>query len=273
MRLQSEITGKFSTKGDRRTKTPHSPPADHRSVCPTPAALTANRPHTMPKQIIHNKFSILIVTLTLFWSPALFMACSQSPQPVSSHASLDDNLQETSLEKEIRAVMEKGVALEERKRQVPVIELAFARLTSPERARNLAALCYLKTLGTPFAPLDLAEIALVETGGHRLDSGATSTRGAIGVWQLMPTQARSHGYTPGEMRNDEKCAEAAVRALLSKLSLASGDMERAKKLYCGAGPQADAYLTKLRRVRQDLQEELDRSRSQMALGDIVTRTR
>ncbi len=205
--------------------------------------------------------------ILLFWSPVLFIACSNSPQPAVSHASLDSNLDETSLEKEIRSVMEKGISLEERKRQVPVIELAFSRKTTPERARNLAALCYLKTLGTPFTPLDLAEIALAETGGHRLSSKATSVKGALGVWQLMPTQARSHGYSPTEMHNDEKCAEAAVRTLLSKLAIAEGKMDLAKKLYCGVGPQAEAYLKKLREIRHALLDELDRSRSRVAFND------
>ena len=221
----------------------------------------------MKKQSIYNKISLLAAGMMLLWSPVLFMACSKGPQPVASHASLDNDLRETSLEKEIRAVMEKGLSLEERKRQVPVIEVAFAKKTSPERARNLAALCYFKTLGTPFSPLDLAEIALAESGGHRLSSRATSSKGALGVWQLMPKQAKSHGYTPTEMRNDEKCAEAAVRTLASKLEIADGNMDRAKKFYCGTGPQADAYLLKLRSIRQALLEELDRTRATLALNE------
>jgi len=221
----------------------------------------------MKKQTIIKKISFLTVGLALFWTPVLFLACSKVPQPVASHASLDCDLSETSLEKEIRTVMEKGISLTERKHQVPVIELAFARQTTPERARNLAALCYFKTLGTPFSPLDLAEIALAETGGHRLSSKATSTKGAIGVWQLMPKQARSHGYTPEEMRNDEKCAEAAVRTLLSKLVVADGNMDRAKKFYCGVGPQADAYLKKLRTIRLALLEELDQTKEKVALNE------
>lgn len=221
----------------------------------------------MQKLTFIKKFSWLIFGVLLAWSPLLFVACSQAPPFASSHATTADDLQETSLEKEIRAVMEKGISLNERKRQVPVIERAFARLANPERARNLAALCYFKTLGTPFTPLDLAEIALVETGGHRLSSGATSVKGALGVWQLMPTQARSHGYSPAEMRDDEKCAEAAVRALLSKLSIADGNMDRAKKFYCGVGPQADAYLRKLKVVRQALLEDLDRSRAKLAANE------
>lgn len=221
----------------------------------------------MLKQTIIKKISCLAAGMLLLWSPLVFMACSKGPQPAASHAALDHDTRETSLEKEIRTVMEKGISLEERKRQVPVIELAFARQTTPERARNLAALCYFKTLGTPFSPLDLAEIALVETGGHRLSSKATSTKGAMGVWQLMPNQARSHGYTPEEMQNDEKCAEAAVRTLQNKLVVAGGNMDRAKKFYCGVGPQADAYLVKLRATRHALLEELDRSSAKVALND------
>jgi len=207
-----------------------------------------------------------MAVITLFWLPALFMACSGEPRPAVSHAALDSNLQETSLEKEVRILMEKGVSLETRKQQVPVIKQAFARLTTLERARNLAALCYLKTLGTPFSPLDLAEIALAETGGHSLSSKATSSRGAMGVWQLMPREARNHGYSPEEMRNDEKCAEAAVRTLLNKLEMADGNMDKAKKFYCGTGPQAEAYLRKIRSIRSSLLAEIKQSNAQFAMN-------
>ncbi len=216
-------------------------------------------------QILFFSFSIAM----LLWMPLMLIACGKEAMPVSSHthASLDSNLKETSLEKEVRRVMEKGITLDERKRQVPVIEGAFAMRTTSERARNLAALCYLKTLGTPFSPLDLAEIALVESGGHALSSKAKSSMGALGVWQLMPRQAKSHGYTPQEMHDDEKCAEAAVRALLSKLDIAGGNMELAKKYYCGVGPQADAYLKKLQNMRAVLRAEIDRAYSRMAMNE------
>ena len=119
---------------------------------------------------------------------------------------------DTPLDREIKAFLEKGISLGDRKRQVVAIEAAFARRTTPQRSRQLAALCFTKTLGTPFMPFDLAEIALAETGGHKLSAGAVSSKGALGVWQLMPRRARSHGYSPADMANDEKCAEAAVRA-------------------------------------------------------------
>lgn len=168
---------------------------------------------------------------------------------------------DTELDREIRRVLEKGVNLEERRSQVPAIAAAFSLRTDPKRARWLAALCYLKTLGTPFKPMDLAEIALAETGSHGLSAKAVSHKGALGVWQLMPRRAMSHGYSPEEMENDEKCAAAAVRELASKLAMAKGDMVRAKKLYCGIGPAADAYEVKRRRFRKEIMEYLEVQRT------------
>jgi hypothetical protein len=180
---------------------------------------------------------------------------------------------ETPLEHEIKAYLEKGISMGERKRQVAAIESAFARRTTPHRSRQLAALCFTKTLGTPFVPFDLAEIALAETGGHKLSAVAVSSKGALGVWQLMPRRAKSHGYSPADMENDEKCAEAAVCELYSKLTMAQGNMERAKKLYCGQGPQADAYLRKIRLVRQEMRGALDRQTELLAMDESGIRTR
>lgn len=163
---------------------------------------------------------------------------------------------DSELDKEIRRVMEKGINLEERRSQVPAIAATFSLRTEQKRARWLAALCYLKTLGTPFMPMDLAEIALAETGSHGLSAKAVSHKGALGVWQLMPRRAMSHGYSPEDMENDEKCAEAAVRELASKLEMAKGDMVRAKKLYCGIGPEADAYEAKRRQFRKEIMDFL-----------------
>lgn len=163
--------------------------------------------------------------------------------------------------------------MSERKRQVAVIEACFQRCTTPERARQLAALCFTKSLGTPFMPFDLAEIALAETGGNRLSAAAVSSKGAMGVWQLMPVRAKSHGYDPQEMENDEKCAEAAVRELYSKLEMARGNLDRAKKLYCGQGPQAEMYLRKVHKVRQELLSEMERQTERLAMDETETRTR
>jgi hypothetical protein len=162
----------------------------------------------------------------------------------------------SDLDKEIRLAVEKGANLEERRRQLPAIIAAFAKRTTPQRARRLGVLCYLKTLNSPLMPMDIAEIALAETGTYGLSSKAVSSQGAMGVWQLMPSRARSHGYDPDDMRNDEKCADAAVRELLTKIKMAKGNLRRAKKLYCGVGPQADAYEVKRIRYRHEIFREM-----------------
>ncbi len=53
----------------------------------------------------------------------------------------------------------------------------------------------------------------------------------------MPNRAKSHGYSPEEMKNDEKCAEAAVRELYSKLEMARGNLNLAKNCIAGKDPR------------------------------------
>jgi len=180
------------------------------------------------------------------------MSCDQSQIRRAQPASIAN----PELEEKISGLMGNGENLEERRRQIPAIMATFARRTDIRRARRLASLCYLKTLDTPFMPLDIAEIALAETGSHGLSARVVSPMGAMGVWQLMPSRARSHGYSPQDMENDEKCAEAAVRELLTKIQMARGNLNRAKKLYCGVGPQADAYEAKRLRFRRELLKEM-----------------
>ena len=154
-------------------------------------------------------------------------------------------------------VPKEGV-LDNRKKSISAIYTAFARRTTPARAQWLAEICYEKTEGTKFTPLDLAEIALAETGGHRLSSRAVSSKGALGVWQLMPERALSHGYSPSDMRDDEKCAAAAVKELREKLSMAKGNLPRAKRLYCGIGPAAAAYDKVRKRYRAEILAEMQK---------------
>ncbi len=179
---------------------------------------------------------------------------------------------ESHTDREIMTLLERGNFLTERTRQVTAIQTVFSRHTTPERARNLAALCFSKTSGTPFMPFDLAEIALAETGGNRLSGKAVSPRGARGVWQVMPERARSHGFTAQDMTVDEKCAEAAVRELFTKLEMAQGDLERAKKLYCGQGPQANAYLKKVRNYRSEMHSVLEQAQKRMASASMAQPT-
>jgi len=210
----------------------------------------------------------------LLWITCLLLVagCENTPVKKAEPQAAATTSIESPLDREIKSLLEKGISMSERKRQVSAIEAAFTRRTTPERARQLAALCFTKTLGTPFMPFDLAEIALAETGGHRLSAVSVSSKGALGVWQLMPQRAKSHGYTPQDMGNDEKCAEAAVRELFTKLETASGNLERAKKLYCGQGPQANAYLKKIRNVRREMLAELDRRTERIAMGESAVKT-
>lgn len=214
-----------------------------------------------------RKLSIYAVSILLL------AACENTPLKKADQQITATVSSESSLDREIKGLLEKGISMSERKRQVAVIEASFLRCTTPERARQLAALCFTKTLGTPFMPFDLAEIALAETGGNRLSATAVSSKGALGVWQLMPLRAKSHGYTPRDMENDEKCAEAAVRELRIKLEMAQGNLDRAKKFYCGQGPQADQYLRKIHKVRLQLLAELERQSEVLAMGEDGTRTR
>ena len=197
----------------------------------------------------------------------LLTACENAPFKLAEIQST------TPLATEPSILDSTSISLIQRKKQQAVIEAAFSRRTSPERAHQLAAICYTKTSGTVFMPFDLAEIALAETGGHRLSSRAVSARGARGVWQLMPLRARSHGYLPNDMNDDGKCAEAAVCELYTKLDMAQGNLERAKKYYCGQGPQATAYMKKIRTIRQEMMAELQLQSDKLALAESTTRIR
>ena len=82
------------------------------------------------------------------------------------------------------------------------------------------------------------------------------------VESLNPAACRIFGYSPEEMENDEKCAEAAVRELNSKLAMARGNLVLAKKLYCGMGPEAEAYEVKRRQIRREILTEFESKRLQ-----------
>ncbi len=197
----------------------------------------------------------------------LLTACENDPsRRIDLHAT-------SPLVAEPPALDSRSISLIQRKKQQAVIESAFSRRTTPERARQLAAICYDKTYGTIFMPFDLAEIALAETGSHRLSPKAVSNRGARGVWQLMPYRAKSHGYSPEDMLDDDKCAEAAVCELNAKFDMAQGNLDRAKRYYCGQGPQANAYLKKIRQIRKEMMAELHPQSNKLALADVPSRIR
>jgi hypothetical protein len=217
------------------------------------------KPIPLPYSIIMTK-KLIYLTLLL-----LLTACENAPYKLAE-------IQTSTLLATEPSILDKiSISLIQRKKQQEVIEAAFSRRTSPERAHKLAAICYIKTLDTIFMPFDLAEIALAETGGHQLSSRAVSVKGAHGVWQLMPYRARSHGYSAKDMLDDAKCAEAAVCELYTKLDMARGNLERAKKLYCGQGPQADAYIKKILKIRQGMMAELTLQNDTLALADSASK--
>ncbi|MDD2273152.1 MAG: transglycosylase SLT domain-containing protein [Desulfuromonadaceae bacterium] len=213
------------------------------------------KPIQLPYSLIMRKKLIYLACLLLL------TACENAPFKLAEIQST------SSLATEPSILDSSNISLTQRKRQQEVIEAAFSRRTSVDRAQKLAAICFDKTIGTVFMPFDLAEIALVETGGHRLSARAVSTKGALGVWQLMPRRAKSHGYTPQDMLDDSKCAEAAVCELYTKLDMAKGNLERAKKYYCGQGPQANAYIKKIRVVRQEMIAALTVNSDKLAMAD------
>jgi hypothetical protein len=205
----------------------------------------------------------LIYLMCLF----VLTACENAPFKLANFNS------SISLASEPYTLDSNTISIIQRKKQQAVIESEFSRKTSRKRARTLAAICFEKTAATVFMPFDLAEIALAETGGHFLSSRAVSGQGARGVWQLMPDRARSHGYSTKDMLDDAKCAEAAVCELYSKLDMAQGDLDRAKTYYCGQGPQAEAYMKKIRTIRERMIEAFNFHGNRLALAESATRIR
>jgi hypothetical protein len=55
--------------------------------------------------------------------------------------------------------------------------------------------------------------------------------------------------------------------------MAQGNLDRAKKLYCGQGPQADAYLKKIHLVRQEMLNSMGPRAELVAMGESGTRMR
>ena len=56
----------------------------------------------------------------------------------------------------------------------------------------------------------IAAIAYVES---HFDADVTSWAGALGIMQVMPRTAESHGYSPEEMLDPSKCVDVAVKTL------------------------------------------------------------
>jgi hypothetical protein len=83
----------------------------------------------------------------------------------------------------------------------------------------------------------------------------------------------SHGYSPDDMKDDEKCAEAAVKELMVKMDMARGNLTRAKKLYCGVGPDADQYEVKRRQFRREIFDTISQFQREALKGPAREGTR
>jgi hypothetical protein len=198
--------------------------------------------------------------------PLLILAFLLFIAVTNNQASVNMNSDKAPTKEELIKNKQKMQDRAERQKQLPAIISIFARHTNWERAYRLAYLCYETTIDTPFKPIDLAELALAETGGHALSADAVSSEGALGVWQVMPNRAKSHGYSPSDMKKDEKCAEAAVKELKAKMEMSSGDLQKAKRFYCGAGEQARLYELTIRKYRRMIMAEMEQSKTSATKG-------
>jgi hypothetical protein len=55
--------------------------------------------------------------------------------------------------------------------------------------------------------------------------------------------------------------------------MAQGDLDLAKTYYCGQGPQADAYMKKIRSIREKMVARLNLQGTTLALAESATRIR
>jgi len=93
-------------------------------------------------------------------------------------------------------------------------DLQFRQVAIPNLSVAMRRLDQLRPVVEPILqnegiPLELASVAVVESGGR---TDALSAKGARGLWQLMPDTARRYGLMVSASRDDRLDAEKSTRA-------------------------------------------------------------
>ena len=156
-------------------------------------------------------------------STGTLMASDQSPF-AAFHADLDRTADDTLSD----AVQRMASAADDHGRNLrspsPVslvvsFDLQFRQVAIPNLSVAMRRLDQLRPVVEPILqnegiPLELASVAVVESGGR---TDALSAKGARGLWQLMPDTARRYGLMVSASRDDrldaEKSTHAAARYL------------------------------------------------------------
>jgi len=151
-------------------------------------------------------------------STGTLMASDQSPF-AAFHADLDRTADDTLSD----AVQRMASAADDHGRNLrspsPVslvvsFDLQFRQVAIPNLSVAMRRLDQLRPVVEPILqnegiPLELASVAVVESGGR---TDALSAKGARGLWQLMPDTARRYGLMVSASRDDRLDAEKSTRA-------------------------------------------------------------
>jgi hypothetical protein len=94
--------------------------------------------------------------------------------------------------------------------------------------------------------IPLAAMLAISGAESRHDMSATSSSGAKGAWQVIDSTARRYGYSPQDMRDPVKNADAAAQEFKMDLEASGGDYSQAMAAYnMGAGRMADIKAGRL----------------------------
>lgn len=108
----------------------------------------------------------------------------------------------------------------------------------------------LDILDSEGVPEEFVCLAIAESG---LKAGAVSSKGAAGVWQLMPATARTYGLVVNRKRDDRLSIEASTRAaakyIKHLMAMFDGDLSWTVAAYNAGGHNIRKYYQKGAKVR------------------------